>query len=162
MESQPEIFMCDASYNNSLDLAIIGYYDSTINQMFHKLHTNVSNTKAEILAIIELMQYISNKNHNKSNLTIKIFTDCQQVINLLNKRDKLVQTNFCNKKGIPLNNGNEYRLFFQNYDLLNSLVTKIIIEHIDGHKKKYLKTDTDYLFSNLDKYVRKILREHFR
>jgi histone acetyltransferase (RNA polymerase elongator complex component) len=61
--------------------------------------------------------------------------------------------NFCNKKGIKLNNASVYEKLF------SLLTPNIEICHIQGHIPKNQMNTNNLQFSELDQYVRSKLRQ---
>jgi ribonuclease HI len=139
----------DASFDPKSNVAVIGY--SINSQINFETITNTTNTKSEICAIISLIKYLIKENVKEC----IIFTDCQSIINRINKKDILCNNNFMTKKGKILNNANSYKELF---DLLDNINANIC--HIKGHKPTIDKNDDDIIFSKLDKFLRHELRKN--
>ena len=112
---------CDASYDPSSKIAICGWQISNGPIQTFTL-TNTKNTRAEIIGLIHLINIVNNQPGN-----FIIYTDCESIIRIINNREKLVNKNFCNKKGVELEHADIYR------DLFMIISDKIQIEHISGH-----------------------------
>lgn len=108
---------------------------------------NTSSTKLEIQALLWALKEIDEKE-------LVIYTDCQNIIGLKDRRLKLEQNNYHTKTGKLLKNHEFYKEFF-------SLIDKIDCEFIKvkGHKKTSLKNDIDKVFTLVDKASRNALRE---
>ena len=150
MESQQEPIKCysDASFSPKHKIAVIGWKiesNACCTQIIH----DTTNTRAEFLAILDLINHLDNTNK------YIIFTDCAGVINCLNKQEKLVGKNFKNKHGKNLSNGDLYKQLFD--DLKNKY---IVIKQLPGHMAVGLMNPDNVLFSHLDKTARKELRQY--
>lgn len=139
----------DASFDPKTKTAIIGWKfnggESHINML-----KNTTNTRAEIIGLIKLLTAID------ADKKYIIYTDCLSILNRIESKNKLIEKNFMTKNGKELGNADLYKKLFV---LLTSNITLI---HINGHKSSHLKNDDDKEFSDLDKYVRKKLREYVK
>lgn len=88
---------------------------------------------------------------------VEIYTDSQNIVGLLERRNKLEQQDYRANKGKRLNNARLYQQFFNLIDQCNCEVIKIA-----GHKPKHLKTDLDRVFALVDRASRSSLREFNR
>jgi len=136
----------DASYNQNTKIAVIGYIINN-SDIIVDLVNNTTSSRAEILGLINVVKKLD---MNKKNI---VYTDCMTVIKRIGSKDKLIKSDFKSKKGILLNNGDLYKELF---GLLND---NIIIKHIRGHVPTKDMNKNNEIFSKLDKYVRKLLRE---
>ncbi|AYV84931.1 MAG: hypothetical protein Satyrvirus1_17 [Satyrvirus sp.] len=135
---------CDASYDPKSHVAIIGYIVGNNSICTEKI-VNTNNTRAEIIGLINLIGTLEDNDY-------VIYTDCQNIIKRLKSKDKLVENGFKNKKGIPLSNADLYKKLF------DTIKPNIKLEHIKGHLPTKFMTDDNKMFSMLDKFVRKKLR----
>lgn len=136
-------------YYENIDLEILK------NSIKSKLFTNTSSTKAELQAFLWALDEILKNGILEQNLQIKVYTDCQNIISLNERKDKLEKNNFYSKTGKPINNAELYKEFFEKIKSLNIEFIKV-----KGHKKSYLKDETDLVFSLVDKASRKSLRDY--
>lgn len=116
-----------------------------------KRFENTSSTKLELQTLLWALKEIFDKN-----FIIEVYTDCQNIIGLENRREKLEKNNFCSSSGKLINNYELYKEFFEKLDELNLSFIKI-----KGHKKNSLKDELDAIFNLVDKASRKALRENF-
>ena len=86
---------------------------------------------------------------------IEVYTDCQNIIGLENRREKLEKNNFQTSSGKLINHYELYKEFFEKLDELNLTFIKV-----KGHKKTSLKDELDTIFNLVDKASRKALREN--
>lgn len=130
-----EIYV-DASYDPKSGVAICGWMNINNNLIQTCTITNTKNTEAEIMGIIKVMKLYENVD------SIIIYTDCQTIVNLVDKRryNKEIYANF--------------------YELFDKYNGKCQFIKVAGHKNKNLRTDVENNFSKLDKYVRHTLRNY--
>ncbi len=120
-----------------------------INNVEIKRFEQTTSTRLEIQTLLWALSTIQANDHK-----LTIYTDCQGTINLLNRRQRLEDSTFENKKGVPLNNADLYRLFYRAIDSHS-----ITFEKVKGHKPTKQKGEIDRIFSLVDKATRKALRE---
>lgn len=160
----------DCSYSPQKKYGVIGFYISETTPLttdlkideqniFTKIKTSISNTALEIEAVIIALDTLINKckdeNQSIQDIEIHIYTDCETVVNLPERREKLNQNKFLSKKtGKPLGNAALYREFYKLFDL-----TLPHLHWVKGHKKNRDKSLIDQNFSLVDKKVRNTLRE---
>lgn len=108
---------------------------------------DTSSTKLEMQTLLWALNTMK-----ASKLTI--YTDCQNIITLLERREKLEKSNFHTKTGKLLNNHQFYKEFFAFLDKIECDFIKV-----KGHKKSSLKDDIDRVFNLVDKASRNALRE---
>lgn len=114
-----------------------------------KRFENTSSTKLEIQTLLWALSDI-----NIIDSTIAIYTDCQNIIGLLHRKEKLQALDYYSSSGKLLNNSELYRDFFK---LLEKYDCEFI--KVKGHKKNSLKNDIDEVFNIVDKAARTALRE---
>ena len=114
-----------------------------------KRFENTSSTKLELQTLLWALDEIEDKN-----IIIEIYTDCQNIIGLENRRDKLEKNHFYSTSGKLMNNHELYKNFYEKLDKLNLTFIKV-----KGHKKNSLKDEIDEIFNLVDKASRNALRE---
>ena len=115
-----------------------------------KRFENTSSTKLELQTLLWALDEIEDKN-----IIIEIYTDCQNIIGLENRRDKLEKNHFYSTSGKLMNNHELYKKFFEKIDELNLTFIKV-----KGHKKNSLKDEIDNIFNLVDRVSRNALREN--
>ena len=114
-----------------------------------KRFENTSSTKLELQTLLWALDEIEDKN-----IIIEIYTDCQNIIGLENRRDKLEKNHFYSTSGKLMNNHELYKNFYEKLDKLNLTFIKV-----KGHKKNSLKDEIDNIFNLVDRVSRNALRE---
>jgi ribonuclease HI len=139
----------DASFSKALGLGIIGYLMFAPEKTFTILKIKESNNiRAEIKGVIAALSAAPKLSQ------VTLYTDCQTVTGLLDRREKLEKTNFISQtKLAPLANADLYKEFYKIYDQVQP---KII--WIKGHIANK-DSDIKKNFSFVDKEVRRSLRE---
>lgn len=115
-----------------------------------KRFENTSSTKLELQTFLWALDEINDKN-----IIIEVYTDCQNIIGLQDRREKLQKNNFHSSSGKLMNNHELYKDFFEKTDELNLIFIKV-----KGHKKNSLKDEIDTIFNLVDKASRNALREN--
>ena len=113
-----------------------------------KRFEDTSSTKLEIQTLLWALSDI-----NIIDSTVEIYTDCQNIIGLLDRKEKLQALNYHSSSGKLLNNSELYRDFFK---LLEKYDCEFI--KVKGHKKNSLKNNIDEIFNIVDKAARTALR----
>lgn len=114
-----------------------------------KKFENTSSTKLELQTFIWALKSI---NITKKNIII--YTDCQNIISLPSRKEKIQKLNYHSSSGKLLNNSELYKEFFELLDKYNCSFIKV-----KGHKKSSLKDEVDLIFNIVDRISRKVLRE---
>ena len=123
--------------------------------MLKGIQFNTTHNRMELLGTIKALEYIK-ENFLKFNY-IKIYSDSQYLVRLLERKEKLKKSNFLKKSGEPI----------QNNDLVKDIVTYIDSMHIEfikvkAHQKKSDKKnfnrEVDILSRNL---IRTYIKENF-
>lgn len=117
-----------------------------------KRFDNTSSTKLEIQTLIWALESL-----NEENILIEVYTDCQNIISLLERKNKLEMLNFYSQSGKILNNAQLYKEFFTIIEKYKCHFIKI-----KGHKKNDLKDNIDKIFNLVDKASRKALRNSLK
>lgn len=115
-----------------------------------KKFDNTSSTKLELQNFIWAI-----KNINILDNSIDVYTDCQNIIELPKRKEKLQSLNYHSKTGKLLNNSELYKEFF---NMLKKYDCNFI--KVEGHKKNSLKNKIDEIFNIVDKASRNALREN--
>ena len=113
-----------------------------------KRFENTSSTKLELQTFLWSLEEIKNKD-----VIIEVYTDCQNIIGLQDRKEKLEKNNFYSSSGKLMNNHELYKEFFEKTDKLNLVFIKV-----KGHKKSSLKDEIDTIFNLVDKASRRALR----
>ena len=119
-------------------------------KIIFKKFENTSSSKLEIETLLWALNDIDIKDS-----IIEVYTDCQNIIGLENRREKLEKNNFQTSSGKLINHYELYKEFFEKLDELNLTFIKV-----KGHKKTSLKDELDTIFNLVDKASRKALREN--
>jgi ribonuclease HI len=114
-----------------------------------KKFENTSSTKLELETLLWAFDDFDFKG-----VKVVVYTDCQNIITLLERREKLEKKSYKNSKGIEINNALLYKKFFKTIDALKCEFIKV-----KGHKKSSLKDSVDEIFTLVDKTTRYVLRE---
>lgn len=114
-----------------------------------KRFDNTSSTKLELQTLLWALSEIE-ANYQK----VIIYTDSQNITQLLERRQRLEQNEFRSKKGVLLNNHELYKEF---YRLVDSLDCEII--KVQGHQPTKNKNEIERVFALVDKASRKALRK---
>ena len=107
-----------------------------------KKFEDTSSTKLELQTLLWAFEHIIDKN-----LIVEVYTDCQNIIGLENRKEKLENKHFLNNK--------LYEEFFEKLKQLNLTFVKV-----KGHKKNNLKDEIDNIFNLVDKASRSALRKN--
>lgn len=113
-----------------------------------KAFENTSSTKLELEVLLWAFE-----DSSLLNKEISVYTDCQNILSLENRREKLEKNDFKTSSGKLVKNHELYKQF---YKLLDKFTCHFI--KVKGHKKTSLKDETDKLFNLVDKASRKALR----
>lgn len=113
-----------------------------------KRFENTSSTKLELQTFLWSLEEIKNKD-----VIIEVYTDCQNIIGLQDRKEKLEKNNFYSSSGKLMNNHELYKEFFEKTDKLDLVFIKV-----KGHKKNSLKDEVDTIFNLVDKASRNALR----
>ena len=152
----------DGSVNSKLRVGYGSYLlvsdlDHPINDLSSKVKLKrfeeTSSTKLELQTVLWALNEIVIAKERE--IAISIYTDCQNIIGLPNRRDKLEKNDYFSSKNKKLNNYLLYQEFFHLTSNLNCQFIKII-----GHQKSSNKNRLDKIFALVDKASRRSLREN--
>ncbi|OCL90143.1 ribonuclease HI [Aliarcobacter thereius] len=117
-----------------------------------KKFEDTSSTKLELETLIWALDEISVIDENSQ---IEVYTDCQNIISLQNRREKFEINDYKTSTGKTINNYELYKLFFEKTDEINIEFIKV-----KGHKKSSLKDEIDKVFNLVDRASRNALRKN--
>ena len=115
-----------------------------------KKFNNTSSTKLELETLLWALNDVSLKNFK-----IIVYTDCQNIIGLNERRDRFEKNNYMTSKGSVIKNHELYKDFFNKSDTLDCEFIKV-----KGHKKTSVKNEIDEIFTLVDRATRKALRKN--
>ncbi len=116
-----------------------------------KKFDNTSSTKLELETLLWALDDI-----NLKNFKIVVYTDCQNIIGLNERRDRFEKNNYMTAKGSVIKNHELYKDFFKRLDILDCEFIKV-----KGHKKASVKNEIDKIFTLVDRATRMALRKTF-
>lgn len=154
----------DASVNTQLKVGYGAYLvvpapNPSIDTLKDKVKTQrfeqTSSTKLELQTLLWSLNEIMISADPK-NTSLTIYTDCQNIISLPNRRAALEQKNYFSSKNKRLNNYQLYQEFYR----LTSNITYALVKVV-GHQVSSQKGDIDRMFSLVDKASRRALRDEF-
>ncbi|MCK9474230.1 RNase H family protein [Sulfurimonas sp.] len=156
--NKPTLFLfTDASVDPKTKIGygaylLLGEYE--LGAPLSKLKVNVkrfegtTSSKLELETLLWALQKLPTKNSK-----IVVYTDCQNIISLKEREDKLKKSNFMTKKGTLIKNHELYKKFYKLTDLYECDFIKV-----KGHKKSKDKDVIDNYFTLVDKESREALR----
>jgi ribonuclease HI len=119
-----------------------------------KRFEQTSSTKLELQTVLWALGEIILKEGR--DVVISVYTDCQNIIGLPNRRDSLEKNDYFSSKNKRLNNYKLYQEFYQLTSDLNCEFFKVV-----GHQNSSKKDGIDRLFGLVDRASRRTLREAF-
>lgn len=128
------------------------FFDDLKKNIKIKRFEDTSSTKLELQTLLWALDEISVIDENTQ---IEVYTDCQNIIGLKNRREKFETNDYKTSTGKTINNYELYKLFFEKLDKFNIDFIKL-----KGHKKNSLKDEIDTIFNLVDKASRNALREN--
>jgi len=143
---------CDSSVNpqKKLGVAAYLYFEDVYNEhteIYTKTFEDTSSTKLELQGLLWAINQLDEYE------VFEVYTDCQNIFSLLNRREKLETNNYKTSTNKQVKNELLYREF---YSLIDKKKCEFV--KVKGHKKSSLKDDIDKIFSKVDKASRKELR----
>jgi ribonuclease HI len=169
LSQQPINIFVDGSYNQDNKVGVIGFLILNENESFQpdgKQILEVStvfernNTRVELRACIAAMEFVlvQSKNQQPEQNHVHLYTDCQTVVNLPARRQRLIRASFLSQRSKrPLHNADLYQEFYFHYDRLLPE-----IHWVRGHTTSSNRNHVQRQFRHIDKLVRKQLRTHSR
>ena len=119
-----------------------------------KRFEQTSSTKLELQTLLWSLGEIMTLTNAKE-ITLTVYTESQNIVNLPGRRTRLEQSNYFSAKKKRLNN---YKLYQAFYDLISTIDCQII--KVVGHQASYKRDKIDTLFSLVDRASRRALREY--
>ncbi|UTJ05609.1 RNase H family protein [Arcobacter roscoffensis] len=146
---------CDGSVNPQMKIGFGAYFILDENIQNQNIKTkkfeNTSSTKLELEVLLWALKDMNIEEK------IQVYTDCQNILSLLNRREKLEKNNFRTSTNKIVKNELLYKEF---YFLLDKYEIEFI--KVKGHKKSSLKDEIDKAFNLVDKASRNTLREFIK
>jgi len=122
--------------------------DSLVQEVKIKRFEQTSSTQLELRTLLWALTNLRGK-------SITAYTDSQNILSLLRRKDHLTLNNFCSKSGKAIKNKELYQLFF------NTIASMDIEFHwLNGHKPSKQKDTLDHLFTLVDRASRNALRSY--
>ncbi|WP_233267460.1 ribonuclease HI [Paraglaciecola sp. L3A3] len=154
----------DASVNTKLKVGYGAYLvvtersalvDILTNDVNIKRFTQTSSTKLELQTLLWALQDITTISDDK-NISLTIYTDCQNIIGLPDRQVRLEQNRYMTSKNKLHSN---YQLYQEFYHLTASIKCQFV--KVVGHQATSSKDVIDKVFSLVDKKARQALRQEF-
>jgi ribonuclease HI len=117
-----------------------------------KRFEHTSSTKLELQTLLWALGEIQAQVKGSK---ISVYTDSQNIIGLLGRRERLVQNNYISKSNKLVNHHDLYKEFFRVVDLINCELVKV-----KGHLVSKEKDNVDRLFTLVDRASRNALRNN--
>ena len=159
--SKPQIYLfTDGSVNPQSGIGFGAYlllekkefFSSKLEKKINiKKFDNTSSTQLELETLLWALDDI-----NLKNFKIVVYTDCQNIIGLNERRDRFEKNNYMTAKGSVIKNHELYKDFFKRLDILDCDFIKV-----KGHKKASVKNEIDKIFTLVDRATRTALRKTF-
>lgn len=145
----------DASFRNADGVGVVGFLVQDAEQ--EHFHSSViaesNNIRCEIRGVLEAMKFMIPR-LTRVPVAIEIFTDCQAICKLLERREHLEWNQFKSlRSGSILANADLYQEFFTLHD-----VVKPTIHWVKGHSIRSTRDSIQEQFSRVDRAVRRQLR----
>jgi ribonuclease HI len=121
----------------------------TEKHLLNGLVTDTTNNAMELTAVIKAIEYVND--HYTGINNIKIISDSQYVVGLIDRREKLVRLDYCSQKGKPLPNAALVKQLLQ-----QALAFDIEFVKIKAHQK--VSEHTQYNVQ-ADTLSRKLVRD---
>ena len=126
------------------------YSDNLQKDVKFKRFENTSSTKLELetlLWAIDSNDFLGKK--------VIVYTDCQNILGLLNRRERFIKNNYYSKNGKLIANHELYKQFYKLMDCFDLEFIKV-----KGHKSSNQKDNIDKVFTLVDKGSRTSLRDY--
>lgn len=118
-----------------------------------KKFENSSSTKLELQSFLWALDEIKEQKKDILDYEIVVYTDCQNIISLKTRKERLEKNNYHSSTGKLISNHDLYIKFYEEIDKLDISFVKV-----KGHKKTILKDEIDNIFNLVDKASRNALR----
>jgi ribonuclease HI len=126
--------------------------DSLRNRVIVKRFEHTSSTKLELQTLLWALSDIQALGRK-----VLVYTDSQNIMGLLGRRDRLEKNDYRSKKNKRINNYELYQKFYSMIDQLDCELVKA-----RGHQVSNQKDDIDRLFTLVDRASRNALRGNKR
>lgn len=155
------LIFTDGSVNPKINIGFAAYLQIKEEELLSKnlkekinikMYKETSSTKLELQGLLWALGEID---HSQKHIIV--YTDCQNIIGLENRRKRFEENNYKTKKNELIANHELYKKFYQFIDQLNCEFIKV-----KGHKTSSEKDLIDNIFTLVDKASRDALREHLR
>jgi len=157
-ETKPQVYLfTDGSVNPQSGIGFgayllldkLNYLYAKETKIELKNFINTSSTKLELETLLWALNDI-----DVTNFKVVIYTDCQNIIGLQERREKFEKNSYMTSKGKVIKNHELYKEFFKIIDILDCKFIKI-----KGHKKTSTKNEIDDIFTLVDRATRNALRD---
>lgn len=128
----------------------MAYTEELKSKVVLKRFEDTSSTKLEVQNFLWCIDSI-----NCDDCMINIYTDCQNLVGLEERREKLESKNYYTSKDKLIKNHELYKEFYRLFDRYKFNFIKV-----KGHKKNSLKNEIDKIFNIVDKASREELRSN--
>jgi len=115
-----------------------------------KVFNNTSSTTLELQTLLWALKEIQ-----VTDKQVTIYTDCQNILNLKKRRNRLEKNNYQTKENKKIKHKDLYQSFFKITDQLNCRFVKV-----KGHQTSIKKQAIDIIFTLVDRASRSALRKH--
>ncbi|MEK6658122.1 MAG: RNase H family protein [Campylobacterota bacterium] len=157
---KPTLFLfTDASVNPQTNIGygaymFLGEYELEAPLSKHKIKVkrfeNTNSSKLELETFLWALSEMPTKNSK-----IIVYTDCQNIITLKDRQERIIKNNYMTKKNALIKNHELYKKFYEITNLYDCDFIKV-----KGHKKTEDKDIVDIFFTLVDKASREALREN--
>jgi ribonuclease HI len=157
-KTKPEVYLfTDGSVNPQSEIGFGAYLllekrEFAIEELDTKIKIkkfeNTSSTKLELETLLWALDDAS-----LQNCKVMVYTDCQNIIGLKDRRNGFEQKNYMTSKAKLIKNHELYKAFFTRVDMLDCEFIKV-----KGHKKTSVKNEIDEIFTLVDRATRRALR----
>ncbi len=114
-----------------------------------KRFKNTTSSKLELETFLLALSKIPTKKSK-----IIVYTDCQNIISLKEREERIKKSNYKTKRGTMIKNHELYKKFYEMTDLYDCDFIKV-----KGHKRTQDKNIVDKIFTIVDKACREALRK---
>ncbi len=157
--NKPTLFLfTDASVDPQTKIGYGAYLllgEFELEAPLEKLKVNVkrfectTSSKLELETFLWALQKLPTKNSK-----VVVYTDCQNIINLKEREEKIKKSGYMTKRGTLIKNHMLYEKFYELTDLYECDFIKV-----KGHKKSEDKDEIDRYFTLVDRAAREALRK---
>lgn len=157
--NKPTLFLfTDASVDPQTKVGYGAYLllgEFEIEAPLSKLKVNVkrfectTSSKLELETFLWALEKLPTKNSK-----VVVYTDCQNIISLREREEKIKSNNYMTRRGTLIKNHKLYKKFYELTDLYECDFIKV-----KGHKRSEDKDEIDKYFTLVDRAAREALRE---